>query len=381
MLRLQYENNTCQHDFLSSNIGQHDELVLSFELHTGYLPARQAEFRMRSLIKRRHAVFLATLLLALIAGWLYWNRPQRTDMALFAPANSLAFVECNDLAEITNGIDQTQAWQTLAPPIGAPSQLSPSSFWVALARWTGIGTANAILFARSQAAVVFSGAEGSQTGSTLTIKPLTTFIVETHTSQRRMKTGVEHHLEDLARRIFRNPVFVNKTVEGYEFQEWTSDDAAHQIVFAFLDTAVIVGNDEASVLHSIQARTGSQSLQSSNDLKEARERTGALSAAVFGFVTQPGLKSTLQGYALYRSGSSSDAVTSARIFADTFGGMVQSAGWSASFHNGMVEDRCSIKLADGVANKLRTSATPDRGPNLTNLPFVPEGVQSVSLYQ
>src|SRR5215813_10600643 len=171
MLRLQYENNTCQHDFLLSNIGQHDDLVLSFGPDAGYLPARHAEFRMRSLIKRRHAAFLAILLLALIACWLYWNRPQRTDMALFAPANSLAFVECNDLAEITNGIDQTQAWQSLAPPIGAPSQLSPSRFWITLARWTGIGATNAILFARSQAAMVFSGAEGIRPGRHLTIKP------------------------------------------------------------------------------------------------------------------------------------------------------------------------------------------------------------------
>jgi hypothetical protein len=47
----------------------------------------------------------------------------------------------------------------------------------------------------------------------------------------------------------------------------------------------------------------------------------------------------------------------------------------------MVEDRCSVGLADGVANKLRTSAVPERGPDLANLQFVPSSVQSVSLYQ
>jgi hypothetical protein len=125
-----------------------------------------------------------------------------------------------------------------------------------LARWTGIGPLDAVLFARSQVAVVFSGAEGNQAGNTLTIKPLTTFIVETHTSQRRMRARVERHLEDLARRIYKDPIFVRKTIDNVEFTEWTSADGTHQIVFAFLDSAVIVGNDETSVLHSIRARIG-----------------------------------------------------------------------------------------------------------------------------
>jgi len=117
-------------------------------------------------------------------------------------------------------------------------------------------------------------------------------------------------------------------------------------VFAFLETTVIVGNDEASVLHAIQARTGSiRSLGDAVELKDARERTQSSNAAIFGFVSQTGIKSLLQAYALYRTGPSSDAVTAASIFADTLGGIIKSAGWAATFREGMVEDRCSIQLA------------------------------------
>ena len=97
--------------------------------------------------------------------------------------DSLAFVEANNLSTVITGIEETNAWQSLAAPIGAPSRVSPNRWWISLARWTGIGSSDAVLFARSQVAVVFSGAEGSQAGNTLTIKPLTTFIVETHTAK------------------------------------------------------------------------------------------------------------------------------------------------------------------------------------------------------
>ncbi len=343
----------------------------------------QPTFTMPPLINRRRAgIVIIALLSGLSVAWVYWNRPQKTDLSQFAPVDSLAFVEANDLGAVVTGIEQTNAWQVLAGPIGAPLRISPNRWWIALARWTGLGPIDAILFARSQVAVVFSGAEGNQTGNTLTIKPLTTFIIETHTSQGRMRGAVERHLENLARRIYKDPIFVKKTIENVEFMEWTSPDGTHQIVFAFLETAVIVGNDETSVTHSIRARTGNgASLRDVAEFKDVRNRTPSSDVAVFGFVSQGGIKSLLQAYALSRSDSSADAITAARIFADTLGGVVKNAGWAASFHDGMVDDRCSVGLANGVVNKLRNSVVPDRGPDLTNLQFVPVGVRSISLYQ
>lgn len=347
------------------------------------LPPAQPTFTMRPLITRRRLLPLIALLLAGFSVlWLLWNRPRKADLSLFAPSDSLAFVETNDLAALAAGIDQTQAWGGLAGPIGGPTKLSPNRFAIAVARWTGIGSTDAVLYARAQAGVIFSGAEGSQSGSTLTIKPLATFIIETHTSQWRMKTTVERHVEDLARRVYKNPVLVRKSVENIELAEWTSSDDSHRIVTAFYDTAVIVGNDEASVLRLIRTRAGNnQSLHGSEEFIDARNRTDAANSSIFGFVSQVGIKSLLQAFALSRSGSSADAVTGARIFADVFGGVMKSAGWTAKFRDGMVEDRCSIKLADGISNKLRGSIAPDRAPELTNLPLVPANVHSVSLYQ
>jgi hypothetical protein len=337
---------------------------------------------MPALIKSaRVKSLLAVLVVAFIVAWFYWNRPVRSDMAAFAPADSLAFVETNDLSDVAAGIEETQAWRSLAGPIGARPSLLPNRWLIKLARWSGIGSADAILLARSQVALVFTGAEASQAGPTLTIKPLATLIIETHTAQRRMRPILEQHIEDLARRVYKQPALVRKQVDGVDLTEWSSPDGARHIITAFFDTAAIVGNDESSILHCIEARRGTRpALLGTKELDDLRKRVDAPNSSVFGFVSKSGVRSLLQAFALYRASSSADAVTVARIFADTLGNVVVGMGWSSRFLDGMVEDRCSITLADGVADKLRGSVVPQERFEIRDLPFVPPDSHSVSIY-
>ena len=338
---------------------------------------------MRGLKKLRRLLFIGLILvLALGGAWIYWNRPARSDMAIWAPADCLAFAEVNDLAALAAGVGDLQAWKLLAEPIGAPAKLAPNRLWIFLARWTGIGSTDAVLLARAQAAVIFSGAEGSQAGSTLTIKPLTTFIIETHTSPGRMRSSVESHIEKLARRVYPNPSLLRKQQNAIELNEWISADGSHQIVFSFIDTAVVLGNDEASVLRAIETRSGQRpALAGGNALAAARGRVDATGAAVFGFASQAGVKALLQAIALNRGTASGDDVTAAQIFADTIGGVVDKLSWSATFRDGLVEDRCSVVLATGVGDKLQSSMVPDRAIDLNHFPFVPSDIHSVSFYQ
>jgi hypothetical protein len=339
---------------------------------------------MRSLTKYRSIVLALFIAAGMAAGWLYWSRVPTSDLALWAPADSLAYIEVNDPGGLLEGVQQTVAWKSLGPLLRAPDSLAPNKWLARLARWTGIGSPDAILFARSQVAVVLSGAEGTQSGSTLIIKPLLTLIVETHTSQRRVRGAVEQHLEETARRDFGNPVLVRKQVEGVELEEWQSEDGARRIVASFINTTLVIGNDEGAVLHSVAAGTGRRAaLHNQAEFEETRRASNSASSAVFGFVSQAGVKSLLQAYALNtqsRGAISSDAITGARLFADTFGAIVKQVGWTARFTNGAVEDHCSVVLADGVTDKLRVSMAPDRGPDLTQLPFVPPRTQSVSVY-
>lgn len=305
----------------------------------------------------------------------------RTDMAAYAPSDCLAFVEADNLNELAGGVEGTTAWKSLSGLVGARATFVPNRWLIRLARWTGIGSAETIVLARTQVAIVFTGAEVSEVGPTLNVKPLATLIIETHTTPSRMRSMLEHRIEEFARRIYAQPQLVQKQIDGIELSEWVSADGKRQIVTAFVDTAVLVGNDEVSVLNCIAARRGKRSaLAGEKQFNDLRASVGASNASVFGFVSKSGVKALLQAFALYRTGAAADAVTFSRLFADTLGNLVEGAGWSSRFVDGMVEDRSSITLAEGVADRLRTSVVPPDRFVVSDLPFVPPDAHSVSLY-
>src|SRR5260221_2812196 len=251
---------------------------------------------MRALIRSHRArSFLALFLAALVAGWwLYWNRSTRNDMASYAPADCLAFVEANDLAEIAQRLEGTRGWQALAGPVGARATLSPNRWFIRLARWTGLGSTEAVLLARSQIAIIFTGVEA---GPALTVKPLATLVIETHTTQRRMRPILERHVEEIAQRFYGQPVLSRKQVDDLDLTEWSSADGSRQIVAAFVDTVAFVGNDEPSVIRCLEARRGKRgALAAEKQLEDLRKTLDAPSATVFGFVSKPGVKKLLQAF-------------------------------------------------------------------------------------
>jgi len=346
------------------------------------LPALATQSRMPALIKHRRAkIVLIALVAALVLGWFYWNRPIRTELSAYVPSNCLAYLQADDLAELAGGVERTAAWQSLAGLIGARSNLLPNRWLIRIARWTGIGSAETVILARAQIAVAFTGAEVSEAGPTLNIKPLAVLIVETHTAPRRMRPVLEKQIEEFARRTYGQPQLIRKQIDGVDLIEWSAAEASRQIVVAFIDTAAIVGNDEGSVLSCVAARRGKRSaLIAEKQFIDLRTAVGASDGVLFGFVSKPGIKALLQAFALYRAGSSTDAVTISRIFADNVGNLADGVGCSSSFVDSMVEDRCSVILAEGLADRLRTSFAPQDRFALKDLPFVPPDTQSVSLY-
>src|SRR5262245_26211492 len=69
------------------------------------LPVRTSEVRMPALKNLRRLILIGLILaVAVSAGWIYWNRPVRSEMAGWAAADSLAFVEIDDLAAVASGV-------------------------------------------------------------------------------------------------------------------------------------------------------------------------------------------------------------------------------------------------------------------------------------
>src|SRR5215216_5925561 len=130
---------------------------------------------------------LALVLLAIVIGaaWIWWSLPSRVDMADYAPADSLVYVEFNSLASVAQAIQHSDVWQAAAPIIhNKPT--SQSRVMTAAAR-AGIAPLEAVLFARTQVALVVVGMNASEENDTLKVRPEVAIIAETHTSSWRTK--------------------------------------------------------------------------------------------------------------------------------------------------------------------------------------------------
>lgn len=316
----------------------------------------------------------------LVAGaWIWWSYPTQVDMASYVPSESLLYLEVNNLPQITTGIVQTSKVLTTG------SELKSSLFhvtWIGrLARWTGIGPAEEVILARSQFAMVILALDATDDQPTLRIRPAAALVIETHTSQRRMRPAIEKQIEQLARRVYAQSSFKRKTIDGMEFIEWVSPLDGRSIVATFLDSVVIVGNDELAVQACVAVRRGTRaSLASNKDLAAMRARLRGDSAAAFGYVSSDGLGKLLAFAApLYvdRISTSSEAQ---RILASLAGKLFQSAGWAASFEGNRVEDRYFVSLPHDVAGNLREPFATGLTTTSNAIRFLPAGTHSFTQY-
>lgn len=327
---------------------------------------------------RRLTVLLLVIGAALIVAWVLWARPQTIDLAASAPADSLAFLEADDPIRVLSAVAESKAWRSLAGPLDS-SIPGVSRLAVWLARWFELGTADSLLLSRAQIAVVLTGAEVSQNRGNLTVRPLTTLIIETH-SRRQVRQAVEGHVEDLAHRIYASPRFSRTNIDGEEIADWSAADGSGHIILGFVDSTAFIGNDETSVIKCIAAKRGKRaSLSTESSFLDNRNKLQNATSLLFTFISRAGVKDLLQAYALTNS-PSTDALNAARLMSETAGNLVSSLSCVSQLVDSMTEDRCFIGLSEGIANKLRPTMVPERPIEVVSLPFVPPDAYSLSVY-
>ena len=336
---------------------------------------------MRVLITRRTKLLVPAVIVAVTVVWIIWNRPARVDLATYVPADCLAFIGADDLPALTGGVEQTEAWRGLAAPLGASASLLPNRWLIAAAKWTGIGSVDALLAARSQVALVFAQPEASANEQTLIIKPHAALIIETHTSQRRMRSTIETHLQAFADRVYGQAVLTRRQASDLELGDWSSSDGKRHIIAAFVDTTVIVGNDEATVLHCADVRRGRiSSIADTPQLQQLRRQMNP-TALVFGYVTNVGVQPLVQAWVLNRPGITSDQLTYAQLISKAFSNLIDGFGWTSNFDSLGAHDRCVVLLASGVGERLASTIGTTPISASKDLSFVPPDAFSVGTYQ
>jgi len=333
---------------------------------------------------RRLLIFLLAVLL-FTSAWIWWNYPRKVEMSGYVPADSLACFEANDLPAILKGMTETEAWKVLSPSAGIRSDLGNVSWLSKISKFTGIGTAETVIFSRAQIAVAVIGILGTDKGEVLQIKPRYAVVMETHTSESRVISFVDNRIGSFAQRAYGNPEKERKALNGAQIFYWKAPSSERKIIAAVLGSVAIIGNDEEAVLKCLAVRRGeAQSLSGNAELQSLRLRFSENESTAFGFISSKGAAQIFQILGSIYATQSTDDPRALNLVAGILPQLTQKLagpiGWSARFTNNGVEDRYFLTIPKEASASLSQSLETVPDVSLKAAEFLPNENYSLTLY-
>ena len=307
-------------------------------------------------------VLVAVLSAAIFLLW--WSQSEKVDMASYVPADALLYVEANSLTEIVQSVVSTDAWKQVAPAAGFESGSGNVGWLTHFAGWTGIGSHEAVVFARAQVAYCVLGftlREAATPDMSGEIVPRHAVIVETHTASWRVRSMVENSAGRFARHSL-GATQVKRTEEGeMTFFTWVSPaDDRKRLVAAVYDSLAVIGNDEASVRACLAVKRGERpSLAGDQELKQMRLRMRSEGAIAFGYAPAGSAAKVAEVVALWvaKRTSENDKVQEvvARLLPMLAHRAIGSAGWAARLEGGAFVDAYFVRLPSSLTARLSGS--------------------------
>ncbi len=297
------------------------------------------------------------------------------------PADSLIYLEANNLTAISDAISSTQGWQNVAAQLGYSSNQKRDRWLAWLARTTGIGSTQAVVATRSQLAFVLLDVGAVGNGEALEVKSQAALLVETHTSSARVQPAMEKALGALASRVYHQPRIERATVDGSEFIRWIAPDGQRRIVAAIDGSLVVIGNDERAVSACLAARHGQRpSLFHNAGLEEMRSRVKGNEALAFGFASSTHAAQLIAvGAPIFVLKRTLDPQLQ-KVLGTGAANLLGSVGWSARPFQGGIEDQYLVDLKPDIAPRLQAAFAGSTDRPRAVWEFVPPEVDSVTRY-
>jgi hypothetical protein len=333
-------------------------------------------------MRRTSRILLLTLLVsAIVASWSWWVRPRKVDMATYAPADSMLYVEANKPLEVVTTIAATDAWRAFQNITGTPAS-APTSGWLqGIIGWTGIGPIQSVILARAQVAAVVTDLGTTEEGNTLRIKPEGVILLETHTSERRIRAPFEQALKTFAEKTYGHPILRRVTVDDLEFIEWSAPEGSRQMVGTIVGSLIILGNSEHAVQTCVAVSLGRRtSLKGDQELGRMRLQLGAERALTFGYVPPVNSARLLAvGLPLLLGRAPGDSEFQ-RLITNGAAKIIGSLGWTSKAYQRGIEDRYLITLQPSIAARLEPNFSPaDINSQMQH--FLPDTVYSATSYR
>lgn len=330
-------------------------------------------------MKLLRPILVAAVILILIgAAWLWFNRVAPVDLANYAPADSLLYVELNNPPAVVRAIEHSDVWKAAAPITGSTPG-AENKFMMMVAR-AGIGPIEAVLFARSQIALVVVNVNAAEQDETLRVRPEFALIAETHTSRWRTKPAVVAAVKQLAELTYGASNCSERTADA-EYVECSVAGGERKIIGAVDGTLVVVGNTENAVRSCLEARRGTRpSMRSDPEMVRVRSGFASDQPLAFGYISAANSAKLFSWAAPLFMGMGSGDRQLEQLLAVSAGKILRGVAWTAVSNNGAIEDRYHFPLEADVVARLRPAfETAERDADFWRL--VPESFESLTIYR
>lgn len=329
---------------------------------------------------KRLRIVLAVILLGILgaAAWLWFNIPTQTDLADYAPADSLLYVEFNDLNKVARAIQHTDVWQA-AGPITQSTPRSENRLLTSAAR-TGIGPIESVLFTRTQVALVVVGLNASQEEDTLKVRPEIALIAETHTSPWRTRSVMVEGVKRLANFAYGASSCVGPDDKSNLFQ-CSISGSDRKLVGAIHGTTIILANSDNALKSCLDVRDGTRpSIRTDSEFVRSRSSVATEQSLGFGYISAANSAKLFSWAAPLLMGLAPGDQQLQQLLAVSAGKILRGIAWTAVPSRGGIEDRFMFSLEPGVVARLQPAfETSQRDDNFWKL--VPSGFQSVTIYR
>jgi len=300
-------------------------------------------------------------------------------MANYAPADSLVYLELNSLPELAKTIEQNEMWKGLARIAGLNPGLI-NNWGVRLAR-SGLAPVRSVVFSRAQFALVVVGMNSIQEGDTLRIRPEVALIVETHTSNWRIKSDSVGVVKQLADYAYGQSNCHERSLLNARLVECSAGVNDRKLVAAIDGTVVIIGNGPAAVQHCLEVRRGMRpSIQTDVEMQKLRESMQAQSALSFGYISSSNAAKIFSWAAPLLMGKAPGDRQLEQLLSSSASKIVGAIAWTSRSSSVGIEDRYFFSLEPEAIERLRPAFAPASSATGDFWKLIPQEVQSLTIY-
>lgn len=292
---------------------------------------------------------------------------QKTDLRSLAPAETLVYLETNNLGEILQTLTQAKSFQELSK--NSPDFSSLKNIQVA-AVVTGFET---------------SEKQITDESAILNFKPRFALIADTHSWESTAVSLVENQIGRYVKENYGEGVKLNKGEKnGVKFFHWIGKDK--QKIFASIAGSLIyIGNDETIIDKCLAVKRGeADNLLKNENFAAAYEKNKDEKNLAFGYISTDGIAqiANLAGISVAIGTSEEDVIRSfiAKILPVLVQKTAKEAVWTAQKTEKGIEDKIEIKTETEVSAVWKETLIGANNPKFEAAQFIPNEFNSFTRY-